>query len=247
MKAAGLAGLALAITVSALVQPSRASAQHSTRFTNPAYGTEWSSMPEYTPSSENFTFELRLGTYQPDLGAASSAFQGDLGPMLGLGLDIHAVRIPYIGPLAFGVAFAWGEWTGPASAVGSSVNVGATGLSLVPITGMLVLRIDVLARQLNVPFIITPKLGLDLGYWQTGTSSGTQADGWSVGVHWAAQIALELDFLDPRAARRLDNAWGINHSVLFFELYGSTMGSFSDRMLPVGTPITWAAGLGFTF
>jgi hypothetical protein len=112
---------------------------------------------------------------------------------------------------------------------------------------MAVLRIDVLARQLNVPFIISPKFGIDAGYWQTGTSSGTQADGWSVGLHWAVQLAMELDFLDPRAARRLDNAWGINHSAIFVELYGSTMGEFDGRMLTVGTPITWAAGLGFTF
>lgn len=237
----------LTLLALALVVAAPASAQEHTRFTTPAYGTEWSSMPEYTPSDENFTLELRIGTYQPDIGPSFSTFRGDLGPMIGLELDIHAVRIPYIGPLAFGLAFGWAEWTGPATASGSTADVGETGLSLVPFTGMAVLRIDALARHLDIPFIVTPKFGIDLGYWQTGTSAGTQADGWSAGIHWAVQLALELDFLDPRAARRLDNAWGINHSELFIELYGSTMGSFSNSMLPVGTPITWAAGLGFTF
>jgi hypothetical protein len=243
-----LAGLVLVPSAPASAQEAaRTRGERTGRFTTPAYGTEWSTIPQYTPSSENFTLELRIGTYQPDVGASFSAFRGDLGPMIGLELDIHAVRIPYIGPLAFGIALGWGEWTGPASATGSTADVGETGLSLVPLTALAVLRIDGLARYANIPFIISPKLGLDVGFWQTGTSAGTQADGWSVGVRWAVQVALELDFLDPRAARRLDNAWGINHSALFVELYGSTMGSFSGSMLTVGTPITWAAGLGFTF
>ena len=221
--------------------------EHHTRFSRPAYGTEWSAMPQYTPSSENFTFDLRVGTYQPDLGHSFGVFGGDLGPMLGGELDAHVVRIPYFGVLAFGAAFGWAEWSGNATSTATTANVGSTGLSLVMVTVLAALRIDALAHYVHVPLVLTPKLGVDGGYWQTGNSGQSPVDGFTAGIHWGLQIALELDFLDPRAAHRLDNAWGINHSDLFFEIYGADLGPFSTRMLPLGTPITWTAGLGFTF
>jgi hypothetical protein len=220
--------------------------QRRTRFDTPAYGTEWSTTPMYRPSSENFTLELRVGTYQPDLGNSFNAFHGDLGPLVGAEIDGHIVRIPYLGPIVVGVAFGWVEWSGAATST-ASANVGDTGLSLVNFTGLVGWRIDGLARNLNIPLVLTPKFGVDVGYWQTGVTGRTEADGWTVGLHWGAQIALELDFLDPRAAHRLDNAWGINHSCIFFEVYGADLGPFSTHMLPLGTPFTWVAGLGFTF
>jgi hypothetical protein len=240
------AALIAAITLS--FAPLTAEAQQRiTRFDTPAYGTEWSTTPQYQPSSENWTVEIRVGTYQPEVGSASGVFRGDLGPLVGAEIDYQAFRIPYLGPIQFGLAFGWGEWTGPATATGSTANVGDTGLSLVMFTGLASWRIDGLARNLNIPLVLTPKIGVDFGYWQTGVTGRTQADGWSIGLHWGAQVALELDFLDPRAAHRLDNAWGINHSEIFFEVYGAELGPFSSHMLPVGASITWAAGLGFTF
>lgn len=226
-------------------------ADHRTRFDTPAYGTEWSVNPQYVPSSESFTLELRVGAYQPDLGAAfNTAFNGDLGPMVGLEMDGHIVRVPFLGPIIFGVSFGWVEWSGGATAMGGSTagaNVGTTGLSLVQFAGLAGWRIDGLARHLNVPLILTPKVGIDAGYWQTGITGRQQADGWTVGFHWAMQLALELDFLDPRAAHRLDNAWGINHSEILFEIFGADIGPFSGHMLPLGASIAWTAGLGFTF
>jgi hypothetical protein len=242
------AALVAASLVSLLGAQTAHAQQRRTRFDTPAYGTEWSTTPQYQPSPENWTVELRIGTYQPDLGSSFSAFHGDLGPTVGAEIDAHAVRVPYIGPIVFGVAFTWAEWNGPATATSStSANVGDTGLSLVMFTGLAGWRIDGLARQLNIPIVLTPKVGVDFGYWETGVTGRTEATGLTVGFHWGAQIALELDFLDPRAAHRLDNAWGINHSELFFEMYGADLGPFSSHMLPLGTPFTWCAGLGFTF
>lgn len=209
---------------------------------------EWSDEPIFVPSPENFTVELRGGVYRPDLGPSfESAFGGDLGPLLAIELDYHLYRIPYIGPIQIGARVGWVEWNGAARTTSSATNVGNTGMSLVPLTVLASVRIDGLARHASFPLIFTPKIGLDFGYFQTGTSGVTQAEGWTIGLDWGAQVALELDFLDRRSARRLDEEWGLNHSEIFFELFGSTMGSFSDRQLPLGTAITWAAGLGFTF
>lgn len=212
-------------------------------------GSEWTSVHEYEPTGERFTAELRIGTYRPSAlePAFTDAFGGDLGPMLALELDVHLFRIPYVGPLAIGGSFGWVEWNGPASTDGGTGNVGDTGMSLLPMALLAVLRIDVLARELDVPFVLTGKIGPDFGYYQTGVTGRTDAEGWSIGLRWAAQVALELDFLEPRAASRLDQEWGINHSLIFFEFYGSTMGQMGGNMLPLGTDLAWAAGLQLTF
>lgn len=234
------AAAALVLGVAALLVPARAGAQ--------AIGSEWEGVREFEPSPEQWTFELRLGAYRPSLEPYfTTAFGGDLGPLLELELDVHVVRIPFVGPLAIGAHFGWVEWTGAATTTSTGTgNIGGTGMSLLPMGLIAVLRIDVLARELDIPFVISPKLGLDFGYWQTGTAGVTDADGWSLGLRWAVQAALELDFLEPRAARRVDQEWGINHTVVFFELFGSTMGTLGTG-LPVGADLAWVAGLGVTF
>lgn len=213
-------------------------------------GSEWTSIHEFEPSPERFTAELRIGTYRPNLEPAfTEAFGGDLGPMLSLELDVHLFRIPYVGVLAVGGSFGWIEWTGAATsaAADDDTNVGTTGMSLIPIAVLAVLRVDVLARELDFPLILSGKIGPDVGYFQTGVTGRLDADGWSVGLRWAVQAGLELDFLEQRAANRLDQEWGINHSVVFFELYGSTMGQMGGNMLPLGTDLAWVAGLQVTF
>ena len=42
----------------------------------------------------------------------------------------------------------------------------------------------------------------------------------------------------------MDEEWGINHSFLFFELFGFEP---SGKSLAVGDDLTWTAGLGFMF
>jgi hypothetical protein len=212
-------------------------------------GSEWSGVREYSPSEERFTAELGLGSYRPSLGPAfDDAFGGDLGPLLHLEIDVHLFRIPYLGAVALGGAFGWVEWTGAATVVsGGATNVGSTGMSLVPMALLAVLRIDGLARELDFPFVLSGKIGADVGYFQTGTAGALDAEGWSVGLRWAAQIGLELDFLERRAANRLDQEWGINHSLLYFELLGSTMGRMGGNMLPLGADLAWHAGLQLTF
>jgi hypothetical protein len=212
-------------------------------------GSEWTSVHEFEPSPERFTAEVRIGAYRPNLEPEfTTSFGGDLGPMLSLELDVHLFRIPYVGPIAIGASFGWVEWTGPARAEsGTDANVGTTGMSLLPMALLAVLRVDVLARELNFPLIVSGKLGPDVGYYQTGVTGRLDAEGWSVGLRWAVQLGLELDFLEQRAANRLDQEWGINHSVVFFELYGSTMGQMGGNMLPLGTDLAWFAGLQVTF
>jgi len=206
-------------------------------------------------SPEHFTWELRLGTYTPNTGgsAFTQVFPGDSGPMVALELDAHIVRIPYVGILGLGVSAGWARYSGRSCTTSGGTLVCPTGsaadssgekakLSLFPISTMAVLRIDALARELDIPFVFTGKLGLDTLFFRSTTGSRTDGKGHSLGLRWGVQVALELDFLDMHAARALDEDWGINHSFLFFELYGST----ANSTLPLGDR-TFAAGLGMTF
>jgi hypothetical protein len=103
-----------------------------------------------------------------------------------------------------------------------------------------VVRIDALARLLEIPFILTGKLGYAWFIWDDEKGNQDIEDGISHGLVWAGQLALDLDFFDRAAARMLDDEWGINHSFLFFEVYGVDTQSGLEL-----DEITWSAGLGF--
>ncbi len=197
-------------------------------------------------SPERFALELRVGPYTPEVGNSSftDTFGNDTGPLLAAEFDVLVWHIPYVGPIGIGGGIGWVDYTASAFAQGSTDRVTTeTDLSLVPISLVAVLRIDVLARKLNIPFVLTGKIGADYVLWDSNVGSTDSASGGSFGLRWAAQLAFELDFFDRRAARSLDEEWGINHSWLFVEVFGSDAGGDS---LPVGDT-TWAVGLGFTF
>ncbi|UJR80302.1 MXAN_2562 family outer membrane beta-barrel protein [Sandaracinus amylolyticus] len=236
-----------AALVALALHPSSVSAQQDAALEDGSIvGSTFAVDPLWVPTPEGFTLELRIGGYQPSFGGQfDEVFGGDLGPMIGAELDVHVWRVPYLGPLAVGVSAAWAEWDGPGRVVGTGEQSGRTGLSLINFNALLVWRIDGLARYVDVPIILTGKVGPDFGYWESGEGS-TTGTGFSFGIRWAAQIALELDFLEPRAARRLDDEWGINHTEIFFEAFGSTMGEHMTQ-LELGTSFAWAVGLGFTF
>jgi hypothetical protein len=214
-------------------------------------GSTYAVDPQFVPSAESVTLELRAGSYQPNVGnaAATALFNNDLGPYIGAEVDVHVFRIPYVGPFALGVGVGWAEWTGKVrSANGSALQgAGDTGLSMLNANALAVLRADALSRYLDIPLVLSGKIGFDFGYWETGSEGAKDATGVSLGLRWGAQLGFELDVLDRRAARRMDEAWGINHSLLFFEVFGSTMGQWFDSQLPLGTDFAWVAGLQFTF
>lgn len=196
-------------------------------------------------SPEWFALELRVGPYTPEIGAAfDETFAGDDGWMLALELDVLIYRIPYVGPIGIGAGIGWAGYSAGAFAAADGTRVQEeTTLDLVPLNIMAVLRIDALARYLDVPFVFFGKIGLDYVLWDTNTGESDDASGASPGLRWGVGLALELDFLEPDSARTLDEEWGINHAFIFGELYGSNAGGDS---LPVGDT-TIAVGLGFTF
>lgn len=198
-------------------------------------------------SREMFAFELGVGQYRPDVGndAFDRVFGSDFGPALRLELDVLPLRIPYVGRVGVGVNAGWSLHSN-----GACIDVACTEradeeteMRIWPIGVMAVLRIDVLARELSIPLLLTGKIGLDAVVYDINSGANDEASGVSLGLKWSAQLALELDFIRPTRARSLDEEWGINHTFLFAELFGSTASS----NLPVGTSLSWLVGLGMTF
>jgi opacity protein-like surface antigen len=195
---------------------------------------------------ERMTLEFRIGPYSPSMGgndAFHTFFSDDSGPLLALELDVIGYRLNDILYLNGGAGIGTAGYHGKtlnSSGVATSED---TSLNLVPLNLLAVARIDVLARKLSIPFIFTGKLGYQWMHWTTESGGTDQHSGWSIGLLWAAQIALDLDTFDRRAARTMDEEWGINHSFVFFEFFGFEP---SGASLELGDH-SWCAGLGFVF
>jgi hypothetical protein len=204
---------------------------------------------DYAPAHRDFaspewvTTELRIGPYTPQVGTASfdQIFTDDNGLMLAIELDAIIYRLPDIAYFSVGAGIGHAGYSAGALTLGSERASEETTFKLVPITLLAVVRVDVLARKLRIPLILTGKLGYRWGFWWASTGEQSDADGNSGGIAWGVQGALDLDVFDLRAARVMDEEWGINHSFLFFEVYGSKT---SGDALPIGDT-TWTAGLGF--
>jgi hypothetical protein len=196
-------------------------------------------------SAERFILELRGGPSTPDVtrqSAYGTFFKNDTGPNLGLQLDGILYRKPKFFYFTVGGGISTIKFDGNALATGTGLAVNEkTTLSLIPLTAMLGLRIDALARKLRIPVIFTGKIGWEWAHWSTGTGTRDDAAGWSLGPVFAGQIALDLDAIEPSGARNLDEEWGINHTYLFGEVYRF---SATKKSLPLGDT-NWLIGLGF--
>ena len=246
----GLPGLLLA----AWLQPADASPGHEQR----SYES-----PQY------FAFEFKLGPYKPNIdsefdGAASpyADLFGDSSALLFRGeFDVQFVRLAG----SLGIGFSAGYARDSAAALvdtggtgtpsdSSERSAGTTKIELVPISLLAVYRFDWLARRLSIPLVPFAKAGFNYTIWRikrgdgsTASVDGDDASGGSAGFQFNLGMALQLDVLEPSAAKTLDSDMGINHSYVFIELVHCTADGFgSDEKLNVGDT-TWQAGLAFEF
>ena len=200
-------------------------------------------------SPEVLALEFRIGPYQPDVGndSFSEYFPDDDGPMLGAEIDVIAFRLKEVLILGVGAGIGFANYSGTAPSreawLANEIERTdeETDFDLIPLSVLGVVRVDALARKLGIPFVFTGTLGYRWAFWSSETGGVDDDSGVSPGLAWAAQLALDLDFFDRRAARLMDEEWGINHSFLFFEVYGSDT---QDDALQVDDTI-WTAGLGF--
>ena len=117
-------------------------------------------------------------------------------------------------------------------------------MSLVPLNLLAVYRADVLRTRYGWPLIPYAKLGLGCGLWWLSDTSQTSAtSGATFGWNAAAGLSLDLSFVDPEAARTMDQETGVNQFAIFFEVLHSALDGFgASSALRVGDT-TWVGGL----
>jgi len=201
----------------------------------------------WTP--EGYLLSFGVGAYRPNPGSENFDlfYPDDKGPILLLEFDFYLYRIPFIGPIGLGIAGGWSSYKGatcetaslPETCVPSTQTA---KLNLFPLNVMAVLRIDALARKTPVPFVFTGKVGFNSVFFNEDAGRG-KSTGRTHGFGWAAQFAIELNFVNERRANALDEDWGINSSFFFFELAGSDTNSKAK----MGDNLYFTGGLGLTF
>lgn len=212
-------------------------------------------------SPQNFAFELRFGPYRPDIDKDfpdakpyEAAFGSKRRLYFGAEVDWQALRIPYLGTLGPGIGIGYTSMTGKTKFTSTGeTSAEETSLGLLPMYGVGVLRLDVLARETVIPLVVYGKAGIGYALWWTGNDLGASrvddrvGRGSTWGTHLAIGGMLLLDPLEPSSAIALDNEFGINHSYLFFEWMASNLDGFGAEpgtKMRVGTN-TWVMGLAF--
>ncbi len=201
----------------------------------------------------------------------SSVFGSDTRFYFGLEFDYLPLRIPYVG--AIGPGLGWGYTNASDFAKFTNrptvASKDETSLMIMPMHLSLVARFDELMRRTGVPIVPYGKVGLGLGLWRASDSAGTskftkagytyqldktqdpvtipsyaRGTGSSLGLEFALGGMLSLNFLDPRAAARLDEATSVNHVYVFGEwMNNSNLGALtSPKGMRIGTS-TWVVGI----
>ena len=219
-------------------------------------------------SSELFTLEFRFGLYHPRVDADPSldgktpyrdTFGDTANFEFALEFDWQAYRIPHFGTIGPGFSAGFTEASALAPLVtpqpgGGKLSAESTALTLFPMYGVVVLRADVLDRELHVPFVPYAKLGLGWALWRASSSAGTSyspsgvvGEGTTLGFQAALGLAFDLNVLDLAAARGFDNSVGVNHTYVFFEAFWANLDGLGQaHALDIGA-YTWSAGLALSF
>lgn len=203
-------------------------------------------------SPQRFALNLRFGPYNPAVddefggsGPFATYFEGSARLLAGFEFDIDIVRIPYVGTAGVGLGFAGTHFGGKARTAANQPSSESTGLTVFPMWATAFVRVDALARLVSVPLVFTGRLGLENDLWLVGTAGGGSPTGSTLGFRWAVAAWLELDMFERRAARALDENYGINHSYLTFDLWGASMDGFGDGSSLVLSDFSWTLGIGF--
>jgi hypothetical protein len=216
-------------------------------------------------SPKNLMLELRFGPYKPSIDSEAaftsppykSIFGNKTGLMFQLELDYQFFQ--KFGSLAVGVTAGYWQMIGKGVFSASGAESGDnTLLTVVPLSLSLVYRFDVLAERFKVPVIPYVKGGLTYsifvvndGGGDTSTSTDSagrlhQSYGGVFGLHGAFGLSMQLDWMDPDAARTFDLEVGVNHTHIFVELGYAWINDFGGGGLNLSALAVYG-GLAFEF
>jgi hypothetical protein len=221
-------------------------------------------------SPRRFAMEFKFGVYRPNVDEEVNNLNTDGSKTFTPYTDIFGAGEPFsfqfefdyqiwqgFGSIGIGLSLGFSQNTalaceddtkdtGAKYSSCSTRTAGSTSFTVFPISVLAVYRFDVLAKYLNIPIVPFVKAGMNYTMWWSSGSSGD-----TVGGSWGWQVnaggALLLDWLEPSAAKSLDNDMGINHTYLFFEFLHSRANSFGKFNARHVGDTTWHAGLAIEF
>ena len=223
-------------------------------------------------SPQWFAFELRVGTYLPNVDDDSSlggrkpfeqSFGKDLRFMAGLEFDVQPLRLKKVGSLGIGAGAALCDISESTLLIDKQGNLGKdsagkNSLTVYPFHLVVVGRLDVLRDKLKIPVVPYAKAGFSMAYWRASNLGGTASNqlagekdavsgkGTTWGTFLAAGLAFDIGALDTHAAYNIDETTGINHTYIFGEILNYGLSGFGDKQLNL-SDTTWNAGLALEF
>jgi hypothetical protein len=203
--------------------------------------------------------ELGAGPYIPNIDTEFSSatpyrdvFGGAPAPMFRL----HVAKSVWSGAGSLEVGIRTGFWRKSGHAlVASGADAGQpsadrTAFNIIPTSLTLTYRADQLYERAYIPLVPYLRGTLErYNWWVTKEANWTEhggTNGWSA----TAGMALILDFLDPGAARDLDNDSGVNHTALYFDVTRSKVDDFGSKKswdLSEKNKLFWSGGLLLVF
>ncbi len=184
------------------------------------------------------SIELGAGPYVPNIDREfhgptpyRDIFGGKPAPMWRL----HVAKSIWSGAGSLEVGVRTGFWSKSGHAIlTSGPNAGQssgdrTTLNVVPTSLTLSYRADQIYENVGIPLVPYARVALErYNWWVTKGSKWTKkgaTNGWSASLG----LALILDWLDPGAARDLDNETGVNHTALYFDVTKSKVDDFGSK------------------
>lgn len=223
----------------------------------------------WTGSDRDFAVELRFGLFLPNVDSEISKsnrqpnqlmFGSTRRPMWQIEFDWEVLQT--FGTLSLGASVGYWKENGHACLLADLQASGTckasndnTSLRLIPLAALVIYRMDEAAQRWKIPLVPYGKLGLNYTIWTVTNGDGNvpnypgggHGQGGTPGWQAAVGLSLQLDFIDPGAAREFDSESGVNHTYAFFELdHVSGSGLYRNNVLHVGDD-TWFAGLMFEF
>jgi hypothetical protein len=209
-------------------------------------------------------FDFKVGPYFPaidgELGGRAHPYRDTFGagssPKYSGEYDY--LLLDGFGTLSVGLEVGYFTNSAKAFITGTTTRSGDdTAIKLIPVSILAAYRFDRFLEA--VPLMPYARIGLNYTFWwidkadgETATftdAAGNRDDGRGGTPGWQVSggLALNIDFLDPAAARTMDNEVGINNTFLFFEVsHVAANGLWMKNKLHVGDT-NWLAGISFEF
>jgi hypothetical protein len=216
--------------------------------------TDATPSPASTPSPRQWNLQLGFGPYLPavdgefaDRGQAARPFEQvfSSSKRLMTTLEIDRQLLHWNGSWSLGVGAGYYRVSASSLAADHLTRTGdTTALRLIPLSLSVVYRADQLHESSGFPLVPYARAGVDCGLWSISDTAKTASmSGSTFGWHAAAGVTLDLSFLDPEAARTMDQEMGVNQFALFFEVAHTALDGFgSGSVLHLGDT-AWLAGL----